>query len=111
MITDRDIAIAVSTRGLLASQIQVNEVISGNVYDVSPNDEIKSALDTMRRAKVRRVPVVSQSGVLEGILSMNDIVLKAEDAKAARTPPISYQDVARAYQAICEHASPLVARA
>src|SRR5688572_14794835 len=32
MITDRDIAIAAATKGRLATEINVGEVISGNVY-------------------------------------------------------------------------------
>jgi CBS domain-containing protein len=32
MITDRDIAIAASTKGRLATEITVGEVMSGNVY-------------------------------------------------------------------------------
>jgi CBS domain-containing protein len=111
IITDRDIAIAVSTKGRLASDIRVDEVISGKVHATTLNDDLKSALETMRRAKVRRLPVLNQDGILEGILSMNDIVLRAEDIRGTRVPEISFQDVARTYQAICEHRSQLVARA
>lgn len=111
LITDRDIAIAVSTKGRLASDIRVDEVISGKVHAATVNDDLKSALETMRRAKVRRLPVLNQEGILQGILSMNDIVLKAEDVRGIRAPEISFQDVARTYQAICEHPLQLVARA
>ena len=47
MITDRDIAIAASTKGRLATEINVGEVMSGNVYACALDEEIGSALKTM----------------------------------------------------------------
>ena len=52
MITDRDIAIAAATKGRLATEINVGEVISGNVYACALDEEIGSALKTMRRERV-----------------------------------------------------------
>jgi CBS domain-containing protein len=103
MITDRDIAIAAATKGRLASEIGVKEVISGNLFSCALEEDIKSALKTMRAAKVRRLPVVNQDGLLQGILCMNDIVLRAEETKGRRVPALSYEDVVSTYKAICEH--------
>jgi CBS domain-containing protein len=103
MITDRDIAIAVATRGLPAQHIAVSEVISGAVYSSSLNEDVKSALKTMGQQKVRRLPVINDDGKLQGILSLNDIVLRAEEAKGKQTQDLSYEDVVSAYKAICEH--------
>src|SRR5262245_23089070 len=72
MITDRDIAIAASTRGRLTTQINVGEVMSGNVYACAEDEDVKSGLNTMRREKVRRLPVVNYDGRLSGIISINN---------------------------------------
>ena len=101
MITDRDIAIAVATRGRRASEISVAEVISGRVYAATPEEDVKAALKTMRQEQVRRLPVVDADQVLQGILCLNDLVRRAEKAGANHTPDISYEDVVGAYQAIC----------
>jgi CBS-domain-containing membrane protein len=102
MITDRDIAIAASTKGRPATEITVREVISGNVYACAADEDIKSALNTMRRERVRRLPVISDDRKLAGILSINDIVLRAEEARGRQTPEISYEDVMNTFKALCE---------
>jgi CBS domain-containing protein len=60
----------------------------------------------MRDHKVRRLPVLNLAGELEGIVSMNDIVLKAKTN--GKKAPIDYTDVVKTYQAICEHPLPMV---
>jgi CBS domain-containing protein len=57
----------------------------------------------MRHEKVRRLPVVNDSGMLQGILCMNDIVLRAEEAEGKREPELSYEDAMSTFKAICEH--------
>ena len=46
MITDRDIAIAAATKGRLASEIPVGEVMTGQMSACAPYDDIQSALET-----------------------------------------------------------------
>lgn len=100
MITDRDICMAVAIRDANPSSISVEEVITGQVYSVNPEDDIERALQTMQDHKIRRLPVLNADDELEGILSMNDVVL---NAKAAKTGPVPYAAVVKTYQAICEH--------
>jgi len=95
-ITDRDIAIAVGTRNRLAKDIFVGEVISRDpVVTASPDEDLKSALGIMRNASVRRLPVVNADGSLWGIISMNDIVLRATSR--------DLEDLVNALKGICEH--------
>jgi len=107
LITDRDICMAAGTKGRTLSNIAVEDVISGNVFACKPEEEIHTALSTMRENKVRRLPVVATDGKLEGILSMNDVVLKAEETKDKKAPELSYGDVVNTYKAICQHRFPL----
>ena len=103
IITDRDIAIAAATKGRRATDISVGEVMSGNVYACARDEDIKSALKTMRRERVRRLPVIGSDGRLAGILSVNDIVLHAEEGKGKQAPEISYDDIVSTFKAVCEH--------
>jgi CBS domain-containing protein len=103
MITDRDIAIATWSKGRLATEINVGEVMSGNVYACALDEDVSSALKTMRREKVRRLPVIGRDGKLAGVLSINDIVLRAEEAKGRRAPEIPYEEVVNTFKAVCEH--------
>jgi CBS domain-containing protein len=103
MITDRDIAIAAATKARLASEIPVGEVISRKVYSAMPNEDIHAALKTMRHEKIRRLPVVNRDGMLQGILSLNDIALRAEEEEGRRHPELTYEGAMSAFKAICEH--------
>jgi CBS domain-containing protein len=103
MITDRDIAIAAATKGRPATEIAIGEVMSGNVYACARDEDVKSALKTMRRERVRRLPVIGSDGKLAGILSINDVVLRAGEVKGKQAPEISYEDVVSTFKALCEH--------
>ena len=110
IITDRDICMATAIRNRPESTISVEEVMSRKVYSVAPNDDIHKALEIMREHKVRRLPVLDKSGELKGVVSMNDIVLRAEEANGKK-PSLTYHDVVKTYQAICEHPVPMVTAA
>jgi CBS domain-containing protein len=103
MITDRDICMAAATKNKPASDITVWETVSGKVYTCQLSDDVHTAMDTMKRERVRRLPVVDEDGVLQGIVAMNDFVLLAAEAKGAKAPAVSYEDVVRTMKAISTH--------
>jgi len=107
LITDRDICMATAIRESNPSSISVEEVMSGEVYAAGLEDDIHQALETMQERKVRRLPVVDPEGELKGILSMNDIVLKAKEPKGKKAPQLAYADVVKTYKAICAHPVPM----
>ena len=106
LITDRDICMAANLTNRDLWNIAVEDVISGQLFACKPEDDIHAALKTMQENKVRRLPVVGADGTLEGILSMNDIVLKAEEPKEKKASELSYADVVKTYKAICQHRLP-----
>ena len=107
LITDRDICMAATMKSRNLSNIAVEEVITGKVYSSAPGDDVRKALETMQEHKIRRLPVVAADGTLEGIVSMNDITLRAEEAKDKEVPELSYADVVNTYKAICSRRIPL----
>ncbi len=102
MITDRDICMAAAMKDRNPSGISVEEVMTGQVYAVNAEDNIDQALQAMQEHKIRRLPVVSSEGELEGILSMNDVVLRARSLDGEAADSIEYGDVVKTYQAICQ---------
>ena len=110
MITDRDICIALGTRDAVAAAIPVKEVSLPRLFSCDPDDDIHKALETMAAQRVRRLPVIDRKGTLQGILSIDDIVLHAEKDPVSAAG-LSYADVVNALKAICErspHPLPLV---
>lgn len=103
VITDRDIAIALGTRNQQAAEIPVEQVITGQLFAVSPDDDIHTALKLMRKEKVHRLPVINGQGALEGILSLNDVALHAVHANGKATPSLNYEDVVSTLKAVSEH--------
>jgi CBS domain-containing protein len=93
VVTDRDLCIALGTRNRLPGEITVGQIVSGEVFTCKPDDNIRDALNTMAREKVRRLPVVNDAGQLEGILSMDDVVLHSEAGIAAKTSELSHDTV------------------
>ncbi|MBZ5608372.1 MAG: CBS domain-containing protein [Acidobacteriia bacterium] len=100
VITDRDIAIALGTRNVKASDALVREVSLPKLFYCAADDDIHVALQTMGAQKVRRLPVIDSKGALEGILCLDDIVLFAEEKGE-----LSYADVIETSKSICEHTS------
>jgi CBS domain-containing protein len=107
MITDRDICMATAMRDRNPSSISVEEVMTATVYAAEAEEDVEQALQTMREHKIRRLPVLNLEGELQGIVSMNDIVLKAKERNGKKTQ-IAYADVVKTYQAICQHPLPMV---
>lgn len=107
LITDRDICMAAMTKGRNVANIAVEDVVSGKVYTCKAGDDIHSALDIMRENKVRRLPVTAADGKLQGMLSMNDVMLRAEDTRNKKAPEVSFGDVVNTYKSICQHRLPM----
>ncbi len=97
VLTDRDIVVAVLALNLDAEEIAVADVMSADVRVIAADAGIPEALATMRAAGVRRLPVVGAGGVLEGLVSSDDILkaLADELGNVARIV-VSEQDQERA---------------
>lgn len=105
MVTDRDITVALCTRGKRADELTVQEITSNSPVTCRVEDDLRTALRRMADAQIRRIPVVSSGGRLEGLLSINDIILQAK----VRGNGLSYADVMETLKAICSHREPVVA--
>lgn len=110
VITDRDICLAVAQEDRAPSQLRVANFMSAPAFGVPAEEEIGKALETMRWAKVRRLPVVSDDDTLEGLLSLDDVVLHV-DVEKDGSHPVSALDVALTLRAACDHALPALLEA
>jgi CBS domain-containing protein len=78
IVTDRDIVV----RSLAEDRdpsTSVGYAMTTDVYSVKPDDFVFEAIRLMGDKQVRRIPVVSEDGMLAGIISMADIALEVED--------------------------------
>jgi CBS domain-containing protein len=103
IISDRDICLAVATKGRLASEVAVGEITSGRpVFTCRSNDSIQDALATMQMQQIRRIPVVNQENRIEGILSISDVVLAAQKEAWGNQQGVSNNEAISTLKAICE---------
>ena len=107
VITDRDICVALGTRNRTAGEVTVVEVISGKMYSCAPNDEVQTALETMRAGHVRRLPVISKTGELVGVVSIDDVIVHAAKAGIGGASQLSTVEVVKALKGINERQLPL----
>jgi CBS domain-containing protein len=106
VITDRDICIAAATRSTAPANIRVRDVMTGHVYTCSPDEDVRTVLNTMQKGRVRRLPVVDQKQRLVGIISTNDLVARADCRTGADVPGEEFLETLRT---ICKHSSAAVA--
>jgi CBS domain-containing protein len=78
IVTDRDLLIALGTSNRNASDLPVGEVMNKDLALCAPDDDVRDALKTMARRQLHRLPVVDEDGALRGILSLDDVSLRAE---------------------------------
>jgi signal-transduction protein with cAMP-binding, CBS, and nucleotidyltransferase domain len=77
ILTDRDIALAIGTTSDHPTQIPVTKVMTQPVYTCTADETIAAAVERMADARVRRLPVVDDEGQVQGLVSIDDIVLWA----------------------------------
>lgn len=97
IVTDRDLFVALGTSNKRAADLPIGEIMTRNLSLCRPDDDVRNALKTMGQRQVHRLLVVDKEGTLKGILSTDDIVLRAE------VGGLSNDDVVQALKAICGH--------
>jgi CBS domain-containing protein len=100
MITDRDICMAFGKRKM-PSTVAVGEVMTRNAAALKETDDVRTALETMASRRVRRLPVVNPRGQLRGILSLDDLAVRAEEPSPIGPMALSYHDVFEVFRSIC----------
>ncbi len=104
MITDRDVAIALGTRGVPAQCVTAVEAATSPAVFCRQDDDIHAALHLMGDARVRRLPVLDEYDELVGMIGINDLILAARPLDG-RAPELNDEEVIETMRRICEHVS------
>jgi len=99
MLTDRDVCLALTREDGRPSEVPVNRAMTRDVHYVKEEETHSRALQLMRRWRVRRLPVLGGDGALRGIVTLDDLALRAT---AAGEDGPSWADLVGTFQAICE---------
>jgi len=87
----------------------VSEVMSKNVFRCALDDDVHTALRAMREGRVRRLPVISTKGALVGVISMDDVLLRAEAAGGGKAAGVTPEEIVNSFRAVNTHQLPVVA--
>jgi CBS domain-containing protein len=90
VVTDGDICLLGTTSHRRLSEMYVRDGMSGSPATCRAGDDVLEPLRVMRRRRIRHLPVVGPQGLLEGVVSLTDIVLKAvEEGSSALMQELS----------------------
>lgn len=82
LVTDRDIVVRAVADGQDPNHVPLSRILSKPEIQLEPDSSIDRAVKMMSDAKVRRLPVVDESGRCVGIVSLGDLAV-ARDPKSA----------------------------
>jgi CBS domain-containing protein len=100
IVTDRDLCMAVYTRGRTLAEIRIRDVMSTQVRACRPAETLAVAEATMREAQVHRLPVVDAAGQLVGVISLADIAREAAREAGAKRRRVSASEIGQTLAAI-----------
>ncbi len=110
VLTDRDAALALGDADLRPSELTVDAVMTTSPYTCRAEDPVHRAIFLMQHARVRRLPVVDDDDRLVGVLSIDDIVLAAQNVRAG-VGRISFEQAMSTLEAICARSTDNQSRA
>ena len=84
MLTDRDIVVKCIAEGGDPASTTAGSLAQGKPVTIGADDDIREALETMKRHQVRRLPVIDGHDLV-GIISQADIALAMAPADTGET--------------------------
>lgn len=89
MVTDRDIALRAIGCGQ-GPETKVGDIMSRDVRYCYEDDDLDRIMDDMSDLQIRRLPVISRGKRLVGIISLGDLALHEDEAKAKAGQTLSH---------------------
>ena len=75
IVTDRDLAVRVVAAREDAEKLQLSSVMSDCPIYRHGDRSIAQVIATMREQAIRRIPIVDEAGALQGLVSLDDLVV------------------------------------
>ena len=95
VVTDRDLVVgAMAMRADEIASLQVSDLLERTVVTAPEFMEVPEAVSLMRAHGIRRLPIVDGDGVLQGLVTMDDLLAHLGDLLHGLTTVIS-REVAR----------------
>ena len=83
ILTDRDITLRASARGLDPEKTQVSQIMTTNAIHCFEDQKIEDVANIMRDNQVRRLIVLDRSKMVRGVVSLGDLAARTRDRRTA----------------------------
>ena len=83
MVTDRDITVRAVAAGVSPDKATVREVMTPDVAYAFEDQDVGEAERIMQDRQIRRLPILDRDKNLVGIVSLGDLAVDTDDARAA----------------------------
>jgi len=103
MITDRDICMAASTKGLRVEELLVRSIMTMPPNNCHPDYPISGVLRVIREGRIRRVPIVEGDGRVAGISSMTNVPIETNRDRTRGAQQIGAGAMIATLATICEY--------
>ncbi len=74
VVTDRDVLNRVVIKNIDPQTTKVSEILTKNIITIGINDSLTTAVDRMKKNKVKRLVAIDENGYLVGIVSNSDVI-------------------------------------
>ena len=78
ILTDRDIAINATARGLNPTRARVSDAMTKNVISCPEDASIEDAIKTMKENQIRRLVVTDRDRRPVGVVSLGDLAIRGD---------------------------------
>ena len=78
VVTDRDLCLEIIAEGRDPRTMKVKDCMTSKVIACEPDDDVQKVMALMRDNQIRRIPVVDKQNVIQGIVSMADLMQRME---------------------------------
>jgi CBS domain-containing protein len=94
LVTDRDLVVTVLAEQQDTERVSAAKIMTRALVVVREDADIGVAIEQMRRAGIRRLPVVDASGKLTGIVALDDIIqylasVLADVSRVSQVQPVA----------------------
>jgi CBS domain-containing protein len=94
IITDRDIVVRCLAENIDVEDCTVEQVMTESIETVTETEGLFDCIRKMRKAQVRRIPVVDQSGLAIGVVSFGDILaLLSKEFSEITSTTTSFEEI------------------
>lgn len=74
LLTDRDIVIELISQGISPAEVSVKDIMSPSPVTAPHTASLHEVIQIMKKAKVRRLPIVDAKNLLVGFVSFDDLI-------------------------------------